>query len=361
MSDSPQPCYENPENIAFEPGLRLWRYGRFSLLFNSRSVWTVVGLSVLLICFIGISLMAGSTWLSPQKLMSVLIGKASPGHQLLVLEFRFPRVLVGLMAGAALGAAGCLIQALTRNRLATPDLLGVADGATLGIFVALMSSASGLFGPWWVGPLGALGAIGLLLIASGNLGSHGQRLLIVGLALSSLLRALTELALSRQELMHASALYAWSIGSLNGRSYAAALPLAVGLILLLPSTLLATRRLALLRFDSDIAAGLGLSLRATRWHALMSAILLAGLAVGVCGPIAFVALAAPFVAERLVSGGRIALFSAALVGAILVVGADTVGRVLLTAAELPVGVICHLLGGPFLLWLILSERKGTMR
>ncbi|MFC5475416.1 FecCD family ABC transporter permease [Paraherbaspirillum soli] len=351
--------YFSPDNT-LEPGVILLRCGRFSLLFAWRSLAAIAGLSTALACAVGIALMAGATWLSPPQLVSILLGHATPGLQLLVLEFRLPRVLVGLLAGAALGLAGCLIQALTRNRLATPDLLGVADGATLGVFVALIGSASGMFGPWWVGPLGALGAVVLLLVASGDLGSRGQRLLIVGLALSSLLRAVTELALSRQELMHASALYAWSIGSLNGRSYSAALPLAIGLLLLLPPTLLTTRRLALLRFDTEIAAGLGLPVRATQWQALLSAVLLAGLAVGVCGPIAFVALAAPFIAERLVGGGRIALLGAALAGATLVVGADTMGRVLLSAAELPVGVICNLLGGPFLLWLLLSERKGAM-
>ncbi|WP_211441942.1 FecCD family ABC transporter permease [Collimonas humicola] len=346
--------------VQLESGAQLLRCGRFSLLFARRSLWAGLGLCALLSAAVGVALMAGSTWLSPQQLLAVLRGQGAPGLQLLVLEFRLPRILVGLLAGIALGLAGCLIQALTRNRLATPDLLGVADGATLGVFVALISSAAGMFGPWWVGPLGALGAVLLLLIASGNLGRRGQRLLIVGLALSSLLRAVTELALSRQELMHASSLYAWSIGSLNGRSYAAVAPLAIGLLILLPLTMLSTRRLALLRFDLEIASGLGLPVRATQWQALLSAVLLAGLAVGVCGPIAFVALAAPFIAERLVGGGRIALFSAALTGALLVVGADTLGRVLLAAAELPVGVICNLLGGPFLLWLLLSERKKEM-
>ena len=349
---------ETMQAEVLDADMRLLRCGRFSLLFARRSLWVTLGLSMLLAAAVGMALLAGSTWLSPRQLLAVLQGQAAPGMQLLVLEFRLPRVLVGLLAGTALGLAGCLIQALTRNRLATPDLLGVADGATLGVFVALISSAAGMFGPWWVGPLGALGAVVLLLIAAGNLGSRGQRLLIVGLALSSLLRAVTELALSRQELMHASALYAWSIGSLNGRSYATALPLAVGLLLLLPLTLLSTRRLALLRFDLEIASGLGLPVRSTQWQALLTAVLLAGLAVGVCGPITFVALAAPFVAERLAGGGRIALLGAALVGATLVVAADTLGRVLLAAAELPVGVICNLLGGPFLLWLLLSERRG---
>jgi iron complex transport system permease protein len=124
--------------------------------------------------------------------------------------------------------------------------------------------------------------------------------------------------------------------------------------LLLPPAMLLSRRLELLRLGVDSAASLGVPVRATQWTALLLAVLMAGLAVGVCGPIAFVALAAPFIACR----RRIAVGSAALAGALLVAAADTVGRIVLDGAELPAGVICNLLGGPFLLWILLTERSG---
>jgi iron complex transport system permease protein len=124
--------------------------------------------------------------------------------------------------------------------------------------------------------------------------------------------------------------------------------------LLLPPAMLLSRRLELLRLGVDSAASLGVPVRATQWTALLLAVLMAGLAVGVCGPIAFVALAAPFIACR----RRIAVGSAALAGALLVAAADTVGRIVLESAELPAGVICNLLGGPFLLWILLTERSG---
>jgi iron complex transport system permease protein len=311
-------------------------------------------LALALVPMVLLALCAGASWVTPAQVLTALSGAGPGGLQLLVGELRLPRVVAGLLAGAALGAGGCLVQALSRNRLATPDMLGVSDGATLGIFVGLIAGATGLMGPWWSGPLGALAALAVLVLAAGRMDSRGHAVLVVGIGVASLLRAITELALSRQELMHASALYAWSVGSLAGRGYAAALPLAIGLALLLPPAMLLSRRLELLRLGVDSAASLGVPVRATQWTALLLAVLLAGLAVGVCGPIAFVALAAPFIACR----QRVAVGSAALAGALLVAAADTVGRVVLEGAELPAGVICNLLGGPFLLWILLTERTG---
>lgn len=315
-------------------------------------------LALLLVVACGVALSAGPTSVGATQLLEALNGHGPAGVQLLVNELRLPRVAAGTLAGLALGSAGCLVQALTRNRLATPDILGVADGATLGIFIGLIAGGSGLMGPWWCGPAGAFAALGVLLLAAGRMDGRGHAVLIIGIGVASLLRAVTELALSRQELMHASALYTWSVGSLAGRGYAAALPLAAGLLLAIPAALLLSRRLVLLRLGPDIAATLGMPVRATQWQALLLAVVLAGLAVGVCGPIAFIALAAPYIATRLEGGQRIALPSAALAGALLVVVADTVGRLVLEGAELPAGVICNLLGGPFLLWLLLSERNG---
>jgi iron complex transport system permease protein len=344
--------------IPIASGAHCVRGGRWSLLLAHRPLKAAGALALALLPMMLLALCAGAGWLTPAQVLTALFDGGPEQLQLLVKELRLPRVIAGMLAGAALGAGGCLVQALSRNRLATPDMLGVSDGATLGIFIGLIVGATGLMGPWWSGPAGALAALVLLILASGRMGSRGHAVLVVGIGVASLLRAATELALSRQELMHASALYAWSVGSLAGRGYAAALPLAIGLAVLLPLSLLLARSLKLLHLGEDTAASLGVPVRATQWSALLLAVLLAGLAVGVCGPIAFVALAAPFIASRLQAGPGIALLSAALGGALLVSAADTLGRIVLEGAELPAGVICNLLGGPFLLWILLTERTG---
>lgn len=320
-----------------------------------RKLHTPVLLTALMLACV-MALCTGARWLSGAELLDALARRGPAGLQLLVHELRMPRVVAGMLAGCALGIAGCLVQSLSRNRLASPDILGVSDGAALGIFAGLVASGTGLMGPWWTGPLGALAALAILALAARGLHGRPQAVLVVGIGVASLLRAVTELILSRQELMHASALYSWSSGSLAGRGYAAARPLAFALLLAVPPALLLARRLDLLRLGTDIAASLGAPVRRMQCQSLVLAVLLAGMAVGVCGPIAFVALAAPLMASRL-AGGGVALAGAGLAGALLVVCADAVGRLVLDGAELPAGVICNLLGGPFLLWLLLCGPK----
>ncbi|MGE5864339.1 MAG: FecCD family ABC transporter permease [Rhizobacter sp.] len=339
-----------------EPGVRVLRWGGLSVLLAGRPMRAAVlsGTTLLMLC--GLAMAAGSTWLGPGDLLTLLRGEASPATALLVWEFRWPRIVVAMLCGALLGLAGLLLQTLMHNRLAAPDLMGVSDGASLAMLLALIAGGTGLLGPWWIAVTGAVGATALLLGLSGGIGTRGQRVLVVGLAVAALLHALTELLLSRQTLQHAAALYAWSIGSLQGRGDESVPPLATALALVAPGCAYLGRRLALLQLDPDLAAALGLSLRATQWQALGLATVAAGLAVAVCGPVAFVALAAPLIAVRL-AGGGVPCVGAALAGAALVLAADTAGRILLPSAELPVGVICNLLGGPFLLWLL--HRKTT--
>ncbi|MEV3981534.1 iron chelate uptake ABC transporter family permease subunit [Nonomuraea sp. NPDC049758] len=301
---------------------------------------------------------AGQAGMTAGQALSALAGAGEGGHVLLVQEIRLPRVVAGLVAGAALGLSGCLTQALARNRLATPDMLGINQGAVIAIMVAGMASASGtLFAHWWIGPVGALAAAVAVFAVSGGVGRQGYRFIVTGLALTTLAGALTQSLLAWQGLGSATAVHSWSVGSLAGRGYSVALPVAAGLAVLVPAALALARRVAVLRFDEDVSAGLGVDPGRTRIALLALAVVLAGLAAGVAGPVAFVALAAPVVAARLAGPARLPLVGAPLTGAALVVIADTAGRVAADGAEIPVGVVTSILGGPFLLWTLLSDRR----
>ncbi|MFI7107279.1 iron chelate uptake ABC transporter family permease subunit [Nonomuraea sp. NPDC050227] len=301
---------------------------------------------------------AGQSGMTAGQALSALAGAGEGGHVLLVQEIRLPRVVAGLVAGAALGLSGCLTQALARNRLATPDMLGINQGAVIAIMVAGMVSASGtLFAHWWIGPVGALAATVAVFAVSGGVGRQGYRFIVTGLALTTLAGALTQSLLAWQGLGSATAVHSWSVGSLAGRGYSVALPVAAGLAVLVPAALALARRVAVLRFDEDVSAGLGVDPGRTRIALLALAVVLAGLAAGVAGPVAFVALAAPVVAARLAGPARLPLVGAPLTGAALVVIADTAGRVAADGAEIPVGVVTSILGGPFLLWTLLSDRR----
>ncbi|MFB7909747.1 Fe(3+)-hydroxamate ABC transporter permease FhuB [Kitasatospora sp. NPDC056076] len=332
------------------------RYGAWSLLVPRRPLLAGLGLATALLAVVVVSAHAGQSELGLGKTFQAVFGYGERLDVLLVQKFRLGRIVAGLAAGAALGLAGCLTQTLARNRLATPELLGVNDGATAAVLIS--ATASGTFGAWWAGPLGALAAVLVVTLVSGGLGARGYRVLVVGLAMSALASAVIQVALARRSLNSAGSLYVWTSGSLNGRDYAIATPALLGLAVLVPTALVVARRLAVLRFDDSVAASLGVDPGRVRLACLLLAVALAGLAVGICGPVGFVALAAPVLAARLAGPTRVPVLGSALTGALLVVLADTLGRVLIGGVEIPVGIVTTVLGGPFLLWVLLGRRTN---
>ncbi|MBO1419241.1 Fe(3+)-hydroxamate ABC transporter permease FhuB, partial [Streptomyces sp. FH025] len=332
------------------------RRGTWSLLFPRRALLASLGLAAALLAAVVVSAHAGQSELGLGRTFQAVFGHGERLDVLLVQKFRLGRIVAGLAAGAALGLAGCLTQTLARNRLATPELLGVNDGATAAVLIS--ATTSGTFGAWWAGPLGALVAVLAVTLVSGGLGARGYRVLVVGLAMSALASAVIQVALARRSLNSAGSLYIWTSGSLNGRDYAVATPVLIGLAVLVPLALAAARRLAVLRFDDSVAASLGVDPGRVRLACLLLAVALAGLAVGVCGPVGFVALAAPVIAGRLAGPTRVPVLGSALTGALLVVLADTLGRVLIGGVEIPVGIVTTVLGGPFLLWVLLGRRTA---
>ncbi|MER5885319.1 Fe(3+)-hydroxamate ABC transporter permease FhuB [Streptomyces sp. NPDC001941] len=335
------------------------RGGPLSFLVNRRAAIASLGLAAALLVAVTLSAYAGQSEMSVERTFQAVFGQGDRFDVLLVQKFRLGRIVAGLAAGAALGLAGCLTQTLARNRLATPELLGVNDGATAAVLLSVSLSASGTFGAWWAGPIGALVAVLVVTAVSGGLGQRGYRVLVVGLAMSALASAATQVVLSRRSLNSASSLYVWTSGSLNGRGYDVAVPVLVGLAVLVPLALAAARHLAVLRFDDASASSLGAVPGRTRVLCMLLAVALAGLAVGICGPVGFVALASPVIASRLAGPQRVPLLGSMLTGALLVVAADTVGRIVFSGTELPVGIVTTVLGGPFLLWVLLGRSAAT--
>ncbi|MFJ2772016.1 Fe(3+)-hydroxamate ABC transporter permease FhuB [Streptomyces sp. NPDC087300] len=335
------------------------RRGPLSFLVARRATFAALLLAAFLVVAVVLSAYAGQSDMSVSRTFRAVFGYGDHFDVLLVQKFRLGRIVAGLTAGAALGLAGCLTQTLARNRLATPELLGVNDGATAAVLVSVTFSASGSFGAWWAGPIGALVAVIVVTVVSGGLGQRGYRVLVVGLAMSALASAATQVVLSRRSLNSASSLYVWTSGSLNGRGYSVAVPVLIGLAVLVPLALAVARHLGVLRFDDATAASLGSNAGRTRLICLLLAVALAGLAVGIAGPVGFVALASPAIASRLAGPLRVPLVGSMLTGAVLVVVADTLGRIAFDGSELPVGIVTTVLGGPFLLWVLLGRSAAT--
>lgn len=342
------------------PDSAVLRAGGLSWLFPRRGALAAALLAPLVFLIVALAVTASSTGMSLTESLSGLLGTGDAGTVLIVRDFRLPRVFVGLMVGAALGVAGCLTQTLAGNRLATPDLVGVNEGAAAAVVASAAGSATGTIGDWWLGPLGAIAAAVLVVACAGGAGAAGYRVLVVGIGVSTFIGAVSDLALSRQNQNTAGGVFLWAVGSLSGRDWNVGRPLLVALLFLLPLSLAAGHRLQLLRFDDETAACLGADLRRLRAAGLALAVALAGIAVGVGGPIAFVALAAPIIAQRLAGPTRVPILGSALTGAALVAGSDAIGRVI-APVELPVGVVTSVLGGPVLLWVLFRSDRITGR
>jgi iron complex transport system permease protein len=278
---------------------------------------------------------------------------------MIVREMRAPRALLAVVVGAALGVAGAQLQGLTRNPLAEPGLLGVSAGAALAVVgTSTVLGVGGATGQAWAALGGALAATAVvyLLASSSRGGSSPLPLLLAGVALTALLSSTTTILV----LLDAETLDEyrfWAVGSLAGRDVAllgAVLPfLAAGALL----ALVTTRTLDLLALGDDLARGLGTRVARGRAGLLLSSTLLTAAAVAVAGPLAFVGLIVPHLARALVGPAHAWLLPlSALLGAALVLGADAIGRVVASPAELQVGLVTAVVGAPFLVALVRRRR-----
>lgn len=276
----------------------------------------------------------------------------------IVWELRLPRVLTAAAVGAGLAVAGAVMQAITRNPLADPYLLGLSSGASLGAVAVLLLGAAVLLP--LAAFLGAMLALGLTLLLASSLGAiTPSRTVLAGLAVSSLASAVTSLVIfwtvtgdSYREIL------GWLLGSLAGARWPAVAIVAVAILLAGVPIMLTGRLLDAFAFGDVSAASLGVNVAATRWGLLATTALLTGAMVSVSGSIGFVGLILPH-AVRLIAGpGHRALLPlSAIVGAIFLVWADTAARSLFEPRELPVGIVTAIIGAPIFA-LLLARRRS---
>lgn len=342
-------------NVPSPHGYGLLRLGRLSLLWHRRSL--MVGLALLAALAAAFLFCLTGDGLGPRQALAALLGQGDPFQQLLVRELRLPRLLAGLLSGAALGAAGCLMQTLARNRLATPGMVGLDNGATAFAVASIVAVPTSL-APSALALTGAASAAALTFLLAAGAGARGYRFIVVGLGIGALFGALTNLMLARADIDAANAAYPWTVGSLNARPPLAVWLLAGGLALGLPAARLLTRPLTTMRFSDSVAIGLGVRLGAMRIATLALSVALTGLAVAVAGPVGLVALIAPEAARYLGGQHGVPVLNAALAGALLTLLADWLGRTLLAPIEIPVGIVMAVIGAPYLLWIILRQPSG---
>ncbi|WP_211257241.1 FecCD family ABC transporter permease [Streptomyces megasporus] len=355
---APRPPRESvaPPVPAAPPGTFRLATGGLSVLVPLRPLLAGAVLALLLVAVGTVCLAVGDIAVAPlDALRAAVLGSGSPRDLLVVEELRMPRIEAGITVGAALGVAGCLMQTLSGNRLATPDTVGLNNGATAFAVAGIVSSSTSLL-PSATALTGAATAAVLTLALSGGAGQRGYRFLVVGLGVGAVFGAVTNLILSRARIDAANAAFAWTVGTLNSRSQTAVTVLEVGLLVCLPLAVVLGRRLNVLRFSDAVATGLGVRVRPLRVAVLLTSVVCAGLAVAVAGPLGMIALAAPEAARRLTGPGPVPVLTSALAGAVFTLLADLIGRTVMAPLEIPVGLVTAVVGGPYLLWLLLTTR-----
>jgi len=326
----------------------------------------VFGLIVLTAALVGLclaSLAIGSKPIDVGTVWRVLFDNDGSDAAIIVHELRIPRTLLGLLVGCALGMSGALMQGHTRNPLAEPALLGVTAGAAAAVVAAIkFLDVTSPIGYVWFAMAGALlAATAVFAIGSGVSRTPSPlSLVLAGSAVTALLASLTT-SLLMNDTTTINYYRFWIVGSLSGRDMSVVAQLAPFMIVGGVIALMHTGALNLLSLGDDVARGLGQHVGRARTIGLVATVLLAGAATAACGPIAFLGLIVPHVA-RFVTGPdyRFLMPYSALVGAIVLLLSDILGRVLARPGELQVGIVLAVIGGPFFIALVRRRRLSTL-
>ncbi|MEU8261609.1 iron ABC transporter permease [Micromonospora sp. NPDC048999] len=322
----------------------------------------VTACAVAAVSAVVLGMLAGDTWVLVGDIANWVQGRTGPAYTF-VLDQRWPRVAAAALAGAALAMAGTTVQAVCRNPLAEPGILGITGGAGIGAVslltfvplagVAAISAAAGV---------GAIVAFALVYGLSRYRGLSSDRLVLIGFGVWQGGTAIITFIIVTSDPWNTGKALTWLSGSTYGRTAPQVLPVAIALLVSIPAVIAARRDLDLLALDDDTPRVLGVRLDRARLLALGAAALLTSTAVSAVGVIGFVGLVAPHAARALV-GGRHArvLPVAVLLGAVVVSLADTLGRTVIAPAQVPAGLVTAMIGTPYFVWLLWRSRGAPAR
>lgn len=333
-------------------------HGSPSLRIGVRSVTVIVALTVAALIVAVVALGTGDYPIAPMRVIEILFGGGTRFENLVITEWRLPRVACALVLGAVLGVSGAIFQSLTHNALGSPDIIGFNTGAYSGALVAiLIIGTDHQYGTALGALLGGIATALAVYVFAFKRGVQGFRLIIVGIALSAMLASLNTWLILKADLDDALSAATWGAGTLNGITWADATPALVVSAILVPFTMIAAYIGPVMEMGDDTARAFGVRVEPTRLFVIVLGVALTAIATSVAGPIAFVSLAAPQLARRLTRSAGVALAPAAAMGALLLVGSDYVAQHAFAPTQLPVGVVTASVGGVYLVWLLAQEAR----
>lgn len=344
---------------ALTPSWLVWRSRLFSIRLDRRVPKVLFVLVLMILGVLIVSISYGNYFLPPIEVVRALLGQetTNPDASLLVMTLRLPRAIAALEVGMGLAVAGTILQGVTRNPLAAPEIIGVQAGAGL-VVVAILVLLPAL--PLVLLPVAAFvgGLLTALLVylLAWNRGSTPLRLVLVGIGVAAIAAALTTLLITFGEIREVSQALVWLTGSVYGCGWEQVAILFPWLMIFLPMTWGLARELNVLTLGDDVARGLGSQVEWQRGLLLLTSVALTGASVAIAGTLGFIGLMAPHLARQLVGASHAGLIpAAALIGGLIVVAADLVGRSVFAPIELPCGVVTAVLGAPYFLYLLLQH------
>lgn len=339
------------------------RSARFPVSFrlNRRVPGLLLLLGFLLLTVMIASIGYGEYSIPPLDVVKTVLGleTGNPDYALVINTLRLPRVLVALLVGMALATAGTITQGILRNPLAAPGIIGINAGAALAAVTLLIVlpgvSVAVLPGAAFVG---GFTVFALIYLLAWNGGSSPIRLVLIGIGFSLMTGAITNILITFGNINNVSQALVWLAGGVYGRSWDQVRALVPWLVVFVPVALVMARDLNVLNLGDDIARGVGTALEWRRGILLVSSVALAGASVATAGTIGFVGFIAPHIGRRLVGPSHEGLLLAsALIGGLLVMVADLIGRSLFAPIELPCGLVTAAIGAPYFLYLMIQQRQ----
>jgi iron complex transport system permease protein len=339
--------------------------GFISFLLDQRALTIIISLLIGLLFLAIVSTGMGDMKLSPIQVVNALFGNGTKLEMLVVNSFRLPRIITALLVGVSLAVAGAILQGLIRNPLASPDIIGLTGGASVAVvaFLAIYSDTSNslTISIKWL-PVGAfIGATVVALLVyflSWKNGVSPMRLVLIGIGISALAQAITTLLMVMGPIFQASQANIWLTGTVYGATWDNVKILLPWTIILFLISFLLARKLNVQELGDELATSVGSKVQRQRFLLLIVATGLTGGAVAFGGAIGFVGLMAPHIARKIVGSAFGALIPvAALIGAILVVLADLIGRTLFAPIEVPAGVFTAAIGAPYFIYLLYKSRN----
>ncbi|ROR30466.1 iron complex transport system permease protein [Mobilisporobacter senegalensis] len=326
----------------------------------------LIALVLLLPILFFISMNAGYTRIGFSEILHILAGRGSIKDNIVVFQFRLPRIIIAMLVGAGFSLSGCILQGLTKNPLADPGLMGINAGAGIVVLIFMTLSGTMIMGKMISLPIFSLiGALitGSMIYILSNRKSYGIspiRLVLNGVAIQAGINAAMTLLILKLDDTQAEFLTAWQSGSIwnsTWKSMIALFPwILVGFLILI----FMARKMDVLVMGDELSKGLGVAVIKEKRKLLFLAVALAAACVAISGNINFVGLIAPHLSRRLVGARhKILLPVCALVGAILVLVADIIARTVMEPAEIPTGIVVSVIGAPYFIFLLVKNRKAA--